>query len=234
MLFLGAKMTDGFEMAEALVAWARRRFKEIAPHQYESFQSRKVATNFRIAIKEIFDHLRAALDYCARRVCEAASGGPLAPGDKAYFPIVAVGSRPEDFRSRVGKLLPGVVGARDDLVAVFGSFQEFADPKANAWLPAFATLCNENKHERLSLQREVMVPGKVEEHEGTPVYVIGGPDTPPMGKGFRACFLRDPWAPGNYTVLYFRFDAVNYEVESFLEVALDGVEGIVRELKAKV
>jgi hypothetical protein len=63
-------MPDGFEMAEALVAWARRRFKEIAPNQYEPFQSRKVTTSFLIEIKEIFDSIPAALDSCARRVCE--------------------------------------------------------------------------------------------------------------------------------------------------------------------
>jgi hypothetical protein len=94
-------------MAEALVNWARKRLKEIAQYQYESFQMQSATVDFRIAIKEIFDHLRSALDYCAREICENVPGA--ASEVKLYFPIAPIGFDEKDFRSLVGKCLPGLL-----------------------------------------------------------------------------------------------------------------------------
>jgi hypothetical protein len=205
----------------------------MAPYQRQSFQGLCVTVDFRIAIKEILDHLRSALDYCAREISERCSGSPLPPDSKVYFPIVGKAFNPDDFRSVVGKQVPGVLGSREDLVAVFASFQEFSS-SSNAWLPDFATLCNENKHERLSLQQVMKCLAEVSEHQGTPVYTIHRKDKTPMEDGFLTVFFPDPSKPNKRVAAYFRFEAIDYEVNSFLQLAINGVESIIKELMAKV
>ncbi len=227
-------MSTRFEMAEAVVKWARKRYGEMDPYTYQSLQLRLVTTNLRIAVKEVLDHLRSALDYSAREICERCSRPPAASDTKVYFPIARKGARQEDFPSLVGKLLPGILGVRDDLVAVLASFQGFSSPERNAWLPDFATLCNENKHEQLSLQRSIEFPVEISHHQGTPVYALHRKDKAYMGKGALMGVTRDHAAPGKSTGLYFRFDAIDHEVVSFLNQALDGVENIVKELKDTV
>lgn len=199
---------------------------------YRSFQGLSATVDFRIAIKEILEHLRSALDYCAREISERSSRLP-APSNDVYFPIARKGSNPKDFRSVVGKCVPGVLANREDLVATFASFQEFSSPK-NSWLPDLATLCNENKHEQLSAQQARTFPGSVSEKEGTPVYTINRKDNTPMEDGFLIGFLPDPSEPDKRLAVYFRFDAIDYEVASFLQLAITGVESIIKELMTKV
>ena len=101
-----------------------------------------VSIELKIIVKEIFDHLRSALDYCAREICHQCSSSSLPK--VVYFPIVSRNFQRIDFRSRVGKLMPGVLDSRPDLLTVLESFQPF-DSVNNNWIADFVTLCNENK-----------------------------------------------------------------------------------------
>jgi len=133
-------MVDGFKSAATLVAWAQKKFfKELPTHQWETFQRNTATTEFKIVIKEILEHLRSALDYCAWDICQPLSGQIL-PSQKIYFPIAPTGSNLSRFRSQVGRNMPGVLGTKEDLVAILASFQEFSSPQKNDWLPALATL----------------------------------------------------------------------------------------------
>jgi hypothetical protein len=55
-----------------------------------------------------------------------------------------------------------------------------------------------------------------------------------MEDGFLIGFLPDPSEPNKRLAVYFRFDAIDYEVASFLQLASNGVESIIKELMAKV
>jgi hypothetical protein len=91
-----------------------------------------------------------------------------------------------------------------------------------------------NKHERLSIQRVMKSWAEVSELQETPLYMIHRKDNTPMADGFLIGFLPDPSAPNNRFGAYFRFDAIDYEVNSFLQLAINGVEAIIKELMAKV
>jgi hypothetical protein len=101
---------------------------------------------------EVLDKLRSALDYCAHELYEQCNATPPY-ATKVYFPIAPRGSKKIDFRGIVGKYIPGLIGARPDLVALLESYQEFADSKKNSWLPDLATLTNENKHDQFARNR---------------------------------------------------------------------------------
>jgi hypothetical protein len=142
-------MTTRLEMADALLSRATQRRSEIGDHgdSYEaSLLAGVVQIELRIVVKEIFDHLRSALDYAAREV--VALHGTTATTKPIYFPIVAKGFAAKDFGARFGQLMPGVAVNRPDLPTLFASFQPFSSSD-NDWIADFATLCNESKHENL-------------------------------------------------------------------------------------
>lgn len=210
---------------------------ELAPDQQEAFERRAVTVRLQIAVKEILEHLRSALDYCARELCERATGVAPPAGIPVYFPIAARGFDRKDFRSRVGKCLPGLLASREDLVSVLESFQEFAS-LANRWLPDLATLCNENKHERLSAQRGEESAAQVQGFaDGWQLAAIRPCDTPKLGEP--SCLGFVPLKPsgsvgGEYLLVYFTFEAIGEEVETFLRNAVEGVGRVVEELRANV
>jgi hypothetical protein len=141
-----------FEMARALVARAEERVAWIGDDHGDPYEraliARSVPIEMHVGLKEIFDHLRSALDYCAHEICEAATG--TTTGAQIYFPITARGFASKDFPSRIGKLMPGLSQARPDLVHVFAQFQPFASVD-NGWLADLATLTNRTKHVELAV-----------------------------------------------------------------------------------
>jgi hypothetical protein len=124
-----------FDMARALVSRAEERAKWIGDDHgdpYEQALITGIVTNeMKIALKEILDHLRSALDYSAREICERID--PVVPGVSIYFPIAGRSLKAADFRSRVGKLMPGVLTKRPDLEAVLASFQYFSNQKTGGF-----------------------------------------------------------------------------------------------------
>jgi hypothetical protein len=143
-------MSTRFDMADSLVHRARERYAEFEGHQREAQRLGKVTPDLQLTAKEVIDHLRSALDYCAKEMHERCGG---AAGAKVYFPIAPRGFSPSKFRSLVGSKIPGLRESRGDLVPVLESFQAFFAVE-NDWLPVLATLSNENKHERLSAQQQ--------------------------------------------------------------------------------
>jgi len=216
-------MTTRFEMAEALVAWAKKRLAEQDMYQFRAANLRLVTTDLQISVKEILEHLRSALDYCARGLHDLC---PLGPSCNVFFPIAKCGFLSKDFPSLVGQRIPGLLNARPDLVPVLQSFQEFASPN-NWWLPDLATLCNESKHERLSVQQAVKVAiTSLGSRDGKRVIEMDRSDKAPLKLG-------RVWM-GNGHGVTFEFDAIEQETTHFLETALGGVVGIIAELKARI
>jgi len=142
-----------FEMARALVKRARERADWIGDDHGTPYEaallSRSVTIEMHVAFKEILDHLRSALDYCAHELCEVATRSQIL--GQVYFPITARGFAAGDFRSRVGKLMPGLLQNRPDLVTVLERFQAFSSAD-NGWLSDLATLANRTKHVEFAIQ----------------------------------------------------------------------------------
>lgn len=230
-------MTTRFEMAEALVEKAKRQRDQIGDHgdpYEEALLTGIVSIELKIIVKEIFDHLRSALDYCAREICHQCSSSSLPK--VVYFPIVSKNFQRIDFRSRVGKLMPGVLDSRPDLLTVLESFQPF-DSVNNNWIADFATLCNENKHEQLSVTQCTSGTGVVNK----------GDDGIFRHSNFKddgvTPFTRSPLmllqnfpldGSGEYTFTYISFTAIDEELLWFLDQSISGIEHIINELKSKL
>lgn len=68
-----------FDMAEALLEKAKLAKQKIGndhgdPYE-EALLNRMVGMDIKIYVKEIFDHLRSALDYCAHEMCKVSNPG---------------------------------------------------------------------------------------------------------------------------------------------------------------
>lgn len=230
-------MTTRFEMAEALIERAKKQRNEIGDHgdPYEqALLTGTVSLELKIIIKEIFDHLRSALDYSAREICQQCSGGALPK--TVYFPIVAKGFKQTDFKSRVGKLMPGVLDTRPDLLSVLESFQPFAS-SGNDWLADFASLCNENKHEQLSVIQYRSGHGVASKEDEGVIKMSTFRDDK------KTPFTRTPLmllhnfplnGSGEYVFTYISFTAIDEELLWFLDQSITGIEKIIQELKTKL
>jgi hypothetical protein len=231
-----------FDMARTLVNRAEERAKWIGddhgdPYE-EALQTGIVTNEMKIALKEILDHLRSALDYSAREICERIA--TIAPGVPIYFPIAGRSFKAADFKSRVGKLMPGVLTNRPDLEAVLASFQYFSDQK-NWWLPDLATLANQTKHEQLSVNEVSTVNAKFEydeagelrvamqKQDGTP-FIPGGLMMVDLPSGLRldARFKID--APMRYLAL----PPIDQELLTFLDAAIPGTKSVIAMLELAI
>jgi hypothetical protein len=196
----------------------------------DAILSEIIPDEMHIVTKELLDHLRAALDYCAREVWEVFSGSPN--GAKIYFPIARAGASAADYASFMNKFMPGVPTASPDALRTFKSFQEFSSPD-NYWLPDLATLANEMKHEQLTVASVPSTTLAVREEQGV-TFVEFGPDDRPK-RGLRWYAIRPAGArrigslqTGDRAVfLYLR--AIQMELSQFLADAVTGVERVIEE-----
>jgi len=230
-------MTTRFEMAEALVEKAMRQRNEIGDHgdpYEEALLTGVVSIELKIIVKEIFDHLRSALDYCAREICDQCNSGSSTR--VVYFPIVSKKFQRSDFKSRVGKLMPGILDLRPDLLAVLESFQPFTSVENN-WMADFASLCNENKHEQLSVIKCTSGYGlKSKADDGIfRVSHFKGDRITPFTRSPLMTLQNFPLdGSGEYNFTYISFTAIDEELLWFLDRSISGIEYIINELKRKL
>lgn len=140
---------DRLAQAEALVGSAEAAIDDVHAAYEQSLSAKHVAADLQIAIKNVVENLRSALDYAARAIHQSFGGAT----GKVYFPICRPDAQAADFPSRANKDIPGVRN-HPDWVRFLMAMQAFHDP-ANAWLPKLASLAAENKHENLTPQRRV-------------------------------------------------------------------------------
>jgi hypothetical protein len=223
-----------FDMARALIKRAEARQAWIGddhgdPYE-EALNTEVIPIEMEIALKEILDHLRSALDYCARQVCEAC--GPVPPGVNVYFPIVARGFDVKDFPSRVGKLMPGVMKSRPDLVPVLARFQPFS-AEENGWLADLATLANETKHEQLSVNA-VSAQDITISFEGEGKFLVKAHSE--RGRAYlrpslKRIKLANDGLYGDGQMLYLHLKRIDEELLYFLRTAVSGVSKIIDTLE---
>jgi hypothetical protein len=229
---------DRLAEAEALIRTAERAIEQVESGYRASLDDHQISAELQIAIKNVVENLRSALDYSARAVYERIGG---APGPNVYFPIARPDARPADFPSRANKDVPGVLG-RQDLVDYLVSVQMFSDP-ANDWLSKLATLATENKHENLTPQRRTQAPRTTVETAGRGIVSwgpgvtfgagvsIGGvpvdPSTQLPVPHPSQRVRREVWVD-------FAFESTGDSVLAFLRQATTGVRSIVEGLAQRL
>ncbi|MEH0296081.1 hypothetical protein V6R98_28415 [Agrobacterium sp. CCNWLW71] len=223
-------------MASALVARARAHKEWIGDDhgdRYETaMQSGVIPDEMQIVVKELLDHLRAALDYCAQQVWQRFSGQPA--DAKVYFPVTREGFKEIDFPALMNRQMPGVMAASSDAYQVFSGFQPFADDR-NAWLPDLATLVNQTKHDHLevaSMPETIMNISRRD--DGVTLMSFAPGHGPKRG--------RSPWmmlkadstileSGGVCPVVFLQLKDIRMELSAFLGEAIEGTRLIVDECR---
>ena len=226
-------------MASALVARAQSHKEWIGDdhgdRDEEAMVSGAVPEEMQIVVKEIFDHLRAALDYCAQEVWRHFSGHPQ--GAKVYFPIAKEGAKESDFLSIMNRLMPGVARASVPAYEVCKSLQAFAD-KGNLWLPELATVVNQTKHDHLQVASMPQTSINFSCNEnGVPLLSFAKGQAPKRGT--------TPWMMikateselergGAFEVVFLQLKAIQMELSLFLHEAISGVSRVIEECRKLV
>jgi len=227
---------DRLSMASALVARAKQHKECIGDDhgdRYETaMQGGVIPEEIQIVVKELLDHLRAALDYCAQQVWQHFSGQPSKA--KVYFPITREGFKESDFAPLMNRQMPGVGAASSKAYRVFRGFQPFADDR-NAWLPDLATLVNQTKHDHLEVASmpETIVNFSRGE-DGLTLMSFAPGHGPKRGQSPWMMLKADDSvleSGGACQVVYLQLKDIRMELSAFLREAIDGTSLIVDECR---
>lgn len=236
-----------FQDAKDLVKHAESELPKIREAYEASLKAKAISRTLLIEIKNFFENLRSALDFCACGLFER-HGSSNKAKPKIYFPYALAGQTREVFEKSgwIEVCIPGLAVSRPDLVQTLLEMQHFGS-RGHKWLPAFMDLTNENKHQRLTPQvrresKELRISGggaSISVGQGASISIgrgasmsIGGAvirggqsfdvDRPPIVEGGRVDVI---------TWVSFHFD--NGEaVVPLLDSALNGVRLIVEELSS--
>lgn len=222
---------DRLQMAHGLMKRAAQHVEWIGDDHGDRYETALILGNIdvemQIVAKEALDHLRSALDYCAREVWQELSGQPN--GAIIYFPIAREGANKADFPSIMNRKMPGVRGASELASNQFAKFQEFSNEE-NAWLPELATLANSVKHEHLSVARFPEALLHIRKNSNGASTMSFEPGHGPK--------RHSPWMilthidgsteeHSKYEARYMIFNEVNVELSHFFKEALRGVEKVI-------
>lgn len=206
-----------------------------------SLEVKEISPQLKIEIKNYLENLRSVLDYLAKEINERY----CTRRTKAYFPTSC--EDPQAFRRHIHRYFPGLETTPKGLHEKLESYQPYTTnaPKS---LPLFATLVNENKHDRLSPQTRTEKRGLKLDFSGGGGITLGTDaqitGTGRIVSGGHTLDLRGKVISGDspaedlpktikQTVIIwvgFRFDAIDREVLPFLGEALGMVEGIANDL----
>ena len=229
---------DRFGMALALAARAQKHADWIGDDHGDRYEVAMLAgqidEEMQIVAKEILDHLRAALDYCAREVWEATSGMPV--GAPIYFPIAREGANASDFKSFMNSRMPGTPAASPRALSEFQSFQAFADP-ANVWLPELATLGNAAKHENLAVASVPSPLIHTRRNENGVSVISFEPGSGPKRHASWMALVPQPGGTEEHTIYearYLVFSGINVELSKYLKESIAGVTRIIGRCQSVV
>lgn len=238
-----------FDDAQALLSQSELQLASIQAAYEASLEKKEVSPELLIAIKNLMENLRSALDFAAHglflKFGKAAGRDP-----RVYFPYAKQDQTRSDFiaSGRIEACIPGLSAERPDIVARLEGYQHFAAPD-NEWLPVFMELNNENKHQQLTPQtrkesKELRLSsrgGEVAIGPGASIslgpgasmrvgdMVIRGP------QDFDAATAPSAVGSGKVTVVTwvgFHFVSNDEPVLPFLRKAFEGVKRIIEELAA--
>lgn len=215
---------------------------EMIERSYQtSLKDREIHPQLKIEIKNYLENLRSVLDYLAKEIHERYCSKKT----KTYFPTSC--NDRYAFANHMRRYFPGLEVARKDIYDKLESYQLYV-PNAPKCLPLFASLVNENKHDRLSPQTRTEKRGLKLDFSGGGGITLGpGARITGTGRivsGGHVLDLRGKTISGDspaedipetikQTVIIwvgFRFDAIDREVLPFLKEILGVVKGITSDL----
>lgn len=112
-----------------------------------SLKKKEIDDLLLIRVKNNFENLRSALDFCAQAmVMKYSDKKPK----RVYFPYATLNTSKEKFEldNRIAKALPDLKAKRPDLFNIIMAMQHFSH-KGAKWFPEFMELNNKNKHTHL-------------------------------------------------------------------------------------
>ena len=206
--------------------------------------------DLRVPVKNLMENLRSALDYMAHDIYESCCHstrlliGKSVPNN-IYFPY---GKTESDFKARVGSSLPGLATNSPDIYKMMLSIQPFSC--GDAWLYDLCIILNENKHNRLKVQKRTESETySVESEHGSVAIPINNPNIkitslPGAVKvfGISADFRED----GIHTTssdtrkhkrtkwIAFTFEGTNVNVINLLDKSTTGIKNFAEGLFQKI
>lgn len=138
---------DAHKDAIALVDHASDELARIRAAYEQALSAQSVSPALLIAIKNLCENLRSALDFVSVAIHERDCAGDTAKLNIA-FPYAKATTTQQEFRETLVKRFSGLDTTRPDLFQSFVDVQHFGS-KGFTWLPAFIELNNESKHQRL-------------------------------------------------------------------------------------
>lgn len=222
------------KMARALLQRAKEKRSWIGDDHGDPYEaalkSEQISDEFQLSLKELFEHLRSALDYCAMEIYDRCGSGK--PNAKIYFPITSRGTNTSEFPAVLKRVLPGIVGNRPDMVTLLASFQPFGDP-GNDWLPDLSMIVNRAKHCELALG--TVPTGTMESRDtglGSPPVTILKADGKHFAKMPLLRIVGKYTAVGMSQVKYLSMQDTGEELLHFLSTAIEGEEDIIDKIEA--
>lgn len=219
---------------EALLRKSQTVFADLKRAYDASLHEQHVREDLKVDIKNIFENLRSCLDYLAHDIFEAHCPSAKSP-DRLYFPIRATIT---EFNQAVNRYYPGLQTTSSVVYGILESVQPYRDP----WLDQFNQLNNDNKHQDLVEQtrtelRKVTVSrggGSVSWGPGVTfgggVSVMGIPIDPRTQMP-----VPNNVAQTQVTIwVDFRFKDNGMSVLPFIEISLQKVEKIYRDLQPHI
>lgn len=225
--------TARFGMAKQLIERARKQVVWIGDDHGDPYEqallTRIVSDEMQISFKEIVEHLRSALDYCAVQIHETYNGKTARR--RSYFPIAPTGIGAAAWPSFFERALPSVRENNPDMLNVFAAFQLFASTD-NAWLAELAILSNKTKHDNFELK--VVAAGSmtvVGEKDGFYIVRHLKRNHMPLSSMHLVVLDSFEWSLNAQTAFYYiEIEPTSEELLHFLNTAVSGVSRIVEEL----
>lgn len=139
---------DAAGSIDALLGSCESQLRDIEGQYQRSLRAKAIDPRLQVSIKNFLENLRSALDYLAVGIWERHESNLMHKRPLVYFPIC---STPDKFTEHMKKTFPHVVSRAPSLYRKLELVQPYCRPE-NGWLLDFVTLCNENKHQRLTPQ----------------------------------------------------------------------------------
>jgi hypothetical protein len=117
---------SAFDDASDLVEHAEAALPRIREVYETSLKARTIDRSLLVEIKNFFENLRSALDFCARALFEQ-HGSSKKTKPRIYFPYATADQTREAFEKsgRIEVCIPGLTSSRPDLIRALMEMQHF-------------------------------------------------------------------------------------------------------------
>jgi hypothetical protein len=233
---------------ESILHSASQQYRDICQDYEKALRDKSL--DLRVPVKNLMENLRSALDYMSHDIYEnyCQPNQPTVGNSKTpriYFPY---GRTDADFKSSIGRSLPGLANSSPEIYQMIQSIQPFSC--GDAWLCDFSEILNEKKHNKLTTQmRSESETYTIESKQGSVTIPVNNPKMKVVSRpggvklfGVPAEFRED----GIYTVpstelkhrrtkwIAFTFSGTNVNVISLLEKATMGINAFVEMLYQQI